>query len=300
MVLPAGSCRPKLGLQGQAPRGETGFAIQWRDDFYLFNAEFSITMQNTNMNLTRPLSKALVMTSALLALLAPRADASYFHANVKEGAEFLIFDVRFPDFMPSGTYFSFWNGGFYPVGGAFYGGIFTRGPGKDGGPENLKHGTPWTYWGDEAYKGDRPRPVYIGKYTGASGAGGEGSAAAVGGAKPFLRHGVWFTMCKRVWEPAEKDAAYRYEGWWIKDQGTGKWHLSAVMRIPAPVTGYKGWSTFVEELAKGADRVIDIRRFYCRHNTEWHSVNTISMDNKFKARITLAENDFRFFTTKIR
>jgi hypothetical protein len=229
----------------------------------------------------------------LIALLVPRAVGSYYHANVKEGAEFFMLDVRFP-FMPSGTYFSFWNGRFFPVGGAFYGGVFTRGPGKSGGPENQKHGTPWTYWGDQAYNGDRPRPVYIGEYTVASGAGGEGSAAAVGGAKPFLRRGVWFTMCKRVWEPAEKSAPYRYEGWWIKDQGTGKWHLSAVMHIPAPVTGYKGWSTFVEELAKGADRVIDIRRFYCRHNMQWNSVDTISMDNKYKARFAVIENGYAF------
>ncbi len=134
----------------------------------------------------RPLSKTLVVAGVLLALLSPDSDGSYYHANVKEGAEFFMFDVRFP-FMPSGTYFSFWNGKFFPVGGAFYGGVFTRGPGKAGGPENQEHGTPWTYWGDDAYGGDRPRPVYIGKYTGASGAGGEGSAAAVGGAKPFLR-----------------------------------------------------------------------------------------------------------------
>jgi hypothetical protein len=255
---------------------------------------FFLSMRNVKKSLMRPLSKILTVASVLLALLVPSANGSYYHANVKEGSEFLMFDVRFPGFMPSGTYFSFWNGGFFPVGGAFYGGIFTRGPGKEGGPQNQKHGTPWTYWGDEAYNGDRPRPVYIGKYTGSSGAGGEGSAAAVGGAKPFLRHSVWFTMCKRVWEPAEKNAPYRYEGWWIKDQGTGKWHLSAVMRIPAPVTGYKGWSTFVEELAKGADRVIDIRRFYCRLNTQWHSVDTISMDNKFKARFKLAENESVF------
>jgi len=239
------------------------------------------------------MSKVLVAACVWIALLVPHADGSYYHANVKEGADFFMFDVRFP-FMPSGTYFSFWNGSFFPVGGAFYGGVFTRGPGKAGGPENQKHGTPWTYWGDEAYKGDRPRPVYVGRYTSAQGAGGEGSAAAVGGAKPFLRRGVWFTMCKRVWEPAEKNAPYRYEGWWIRDQGTGKWHLSAVMRIPAPVTGYKGWSTFVEELAKGADRVIDMRRFYCRLDTKWHSVDTISMDNKFKARFALIENESTF------
>jgi len=250
-------------------------------------------MRNVKKSLMLPLSKTFVVASVFLTLLVSNANGSYYHANVKEGAEFFMFDVRFP-FMPSGTYFSFWNGSFFPVGGAFYGGVFTRGPGKTGGPENQEHGTPWTYWGDEAYNGDRPRPVYTGKYTGAQGAGGEGSAAAVGGAKPFLRRGVWFTMCKRVWEPAEKNAPYRYEGWWIKDQGTGKWHLSAVMRIPAPVTGYKGWSTFVEELAKGADRVIDIRRFYCRLNTEWHSVDTISMDNKFKARFTLIENESTF------
>jgi hypothetical protein len=251
-------------------------------------------MRNSKKSLMRPLLKVFVAASVLLALTAPHADGSYFHANVKEGAEFLVFDVRFPGFMPSGTYFSFWNGGFYPVGGAFYGGIFTRGPGKKGGPENQKHGTPWTYWGDKAYGGDRPRPVYIGKYTDANGAGGEGSAAAVGGAKPFLRRDVWFTMCKRIWKPAEKNAPYRYEGWWIKDQGTGKWHLSAVMRIPAPVTGYKNWSTFVEELAKGADRVIDIRRFYCRLNREWHSVDTVTMENSFKARFTLTDNGSTF------
>ncbi|MBT3470723.1 MAG: hypothetical protein HN467_15515 [Opitutae bacterium] len=239
------------------------------------------------------LPKTLLVTSVLIAQFAHHANGSYFHANVKEGAEFFMFDVRFP-FMPSGTYFSFWNGKFFPVGGAFYGGVFTRGPGKTVGPENLKHGTPWTYWGDNAYNGDRPRPVYIGEYTNANGAGGEGSAAAVGGAKPFLRRGVWFTMCKRVWEPAEKNASYRYEGWWIKDRGTGKWHLSAVMLIPAPVTGYSGWSTFVEELAKGADRVIEMRRFYCRLNREWHSVDTISMDNKYKARFSLIENNSAF------
>ena len=230
---------------------------------------------------------------ALTVLLVPQAGGSYYHANVKEGAEFFMFDVRFP-FMPSGTYFSFWNGKFFPVGGAFYGGVFTRGPGKTGGPENQKHGTPWTYWGDDAYNGDRPRPVYTGKYTRASGAGGEGSAAAVGGEKPFLRRGVWFTMCKRVWKPADENASYRYEGWWIKDQQTGKWHLSAVMRIPAPVTGYSGWSTFVEELAKGADRAIDIRRFYCRLERKWHSVDTITMDNKYNARFSVLEKDSIF------
>ena len=230
---------------------------------------------------------------ALTLLLAPHARGSYYHANVKEGAEFFMFDVRFP-FMPSGTYFSFWNGKFFPVGGAFYGGVFTRGPGKTGGPENQKHGTPWTYWGDDAYNGDRPRPVYTGQYTNSTGAGGEGSAAAVGGEKPFLRRGVWFTMCKRIWKPAEKNASYRYEGWWIKDQQTGKWHLSAVMRIPAPVTGYSGWSTFVEELAKGADRAIDVRRFYCRLNREWHSVDTITMENKYNARFSILDNDSTF------
>jgi hypothetical protein len=250
-------------------------------------------MPNVRGGSARSTLKA-AFASILLTLLFPSADASYYHANVKTGAEFLMFDVRFPGFMPSGTYFSFWNGGFYPMGGAFYGGVFTRGPGKQGGEQNQNHGTPWTYWGDDAYNGDRPRPVYVGPYTSAAGAGGEGSAAAVGGPKPFLRHSVWFTMCKRVWDPAEKNAPYRYEGWWIKDQGTGKWHLSAVMRIPAPVTGYKGWSTFVEELAKGADRVIDMRRFYCRLNSEWHSVDTISMGNKYKARIRLIENDSAF------
>ncbi|MGI9443541.1 MAG: PA14 domain-containing protein [Rubripirellula sp.] len=230
---------------------------------------------------------------ALATCFAPHANGSYYHANVKEGAEVFLFDVRFP-FMPSGTYFSFWNGKFFPVGGAFYGGVFTRGPGKTGGPENQKHGTPWTYWGDDTYNGDRPRPVYTGRYTNAAGAGGEGSAAAVGGEKPFLRRGVWFTMCKRVWKPANNNASHRYEGWWIKDQQTGKWHLSAVMRIPAPVTGYSGWSTFVEELAKGADRAIDIRRFYCRLKQEWHSVDTITMDNKYNARFSVLENDSVF------
>lgn len=236
------------------------------------------------------LLKMFSLVSVLLVSTSRTGNASYYHANVKEGAECFLFDVRFP-FMPSGTYFSFWNGGFYPVGGSFYGGVFSRGPGKHGGEENQRHGTPWTYWGSEAYSGDRPRPVYIGEYTVANAAGGEGSVAAVGGAKPFLRKGVWFTMCKRVWEPAEKNADYRYEGWWIKDNESGVWHLSAVMRIPAPVTGYRGWSTFVEEIAKGADRVIDMRGFYCRLKGEWHSVDTFSMDNKYQARFTLLEND---------
>ena len=91
-------------------------------------------MQNVNIRLMRPLIKAFVMGSLLLSILVPKANGSYYNANVKEGAEFIMFDVRFPGFMPSGTYFSFWNGGFYPVGGAFYGGVFTRGPGiKAGG-----------------------------------------------------------------------------------------------------------------------------------------------------------------------
>ena len=140
-------------------------------------------MHYVNNSLMQPMLKILVVASVFLAILAPQANGSYFNGNVKEGAEFFMLDVRFPNFMPSGTYFSFWNGGFYPVGGAFYGGIFTRGPGKEGGLENQKHGTPWTYWGDKAYGGDRPRPVYIGEYTDARGGGGEGSAAAVGGAK---------------------------------------------------------------------------------------------------------------------
>ena len=236
--------------------------------------------------------KSCLPLVVITALCVPHAAGSYYHANVKEGAECFVFDVRFP-FMPKGTYFSFWNGRFFPVGGSFYGGVFTRGPGKTG-PENQSHGTPWTYWGDESYQGDRPRPIYSGQYTNATGAGGEGSAAAVGGEKPFLRRGVWFTMCKRVWRPADRNAPYSYEGWWIKDQQTGKWHLSAVMRIPAPVTGYTGWSTFVEELAKDADRTIDIRRFYCRLNRQWHSVDTITMENKYQARFSVLENDSVF------
>jgi len=39
---------------------------------------------------------------ALATCLATHAKGSYYHANVKEGAEFFIFAVRFP-FMPSGT-----------------------------------------------------------------------------------------------------------------------------------------------------------------------------------------------------
>ena len=71
----------------------------------------TVPPQNMNKILMRPLSKFFVAASVLLVLLIPRANASYYHANVKEGSEFLMFDVRFPGFMPSGTYFSFWNGG---------------------------------------------------------------------------------------------------------------------------------------------------------------------------------------------
>ena len=60
------------------------------------------------------------------------------------------------------------------------------------------------------------------------------------------------------------------------------------------MTGYTRWSTFVEEIAKNVDRFIDIRRFYCRLNKEWHSVDTISMENKYKARFTLSDNETTF------
>jgi hypothetical protein len=111
-----------------------------------------LSTRNAKKSLMLPLSKTFVVASGLLVLLVPHANGSYYHANVKEGAEFFMFDVRFP-FMPSGTYFSFWNGSFFPVGGAFYGGVFTRGPGKTGGPENQEHGTPWTYWHGHRIKG---------------------------------------------------------------------------------------------------------------------------------------------------
>ena len=238
--------------------------------------------------------RAIAVLASLLAL-GPAADAAYFKGNWEDGSGLLMQDLRWP-FMASGTYFSFWNGSFHPVGGSFYGGVVTRGPGEDiNAPQNKNHGTPWTFWGSPHYKGDTPRAIYVSEWSYPSGAGGECSACSAGGRPPFLRRNAWFTMCRRVWRPLEGADKFRYDGWWVKDVEKNTWHLKGVIRIPAPVTGYKGTSTFVEALAPAhLRRMIDVRRSYCRLNGKWHSVNEMHLSNKYQARFTTIEKNTVF------
>ncbi|NQZ59273.1 MAG: hypothetical protein HRT88_17605, partial [Lentisphaeraceae bacterium] len=234
-----------------------------------------------------------------LLLLGSSLHATWYKFGVKQGADIVSCEVRWPFWSP-GTYFALWNSSPYPQGGYFYGGIAVSGKGEHATPQETENGyrhQVWSFWPSPAYKGDRTRVAALGNpFTGGT-MSGEGTEAGIhSGMLKFLKTKKWFKMVIRTWQDPNKPKEKGYMGWWMQDVAAGKWHFVGVVSIPTQVTGLKGCAGFVEKIGLDGKRSFDRRLAYQRFEGKWESLTQISQDPKSPSTWHIIDNGttFRF------
>jgi len=232
------------------------------DDVLYSEAHEMIRLANAKRWLARTLPAAIGM---VLLCRAFEADATGWKPNVREGADIVMKDHRWP-FWDAGTYYCLWYMSFVPSHprlGSFYGGVNTRGPGKPPGMF-------MSYWGEV-------RPVHEGECFYPHGYGAEGASGGAHGDAVFLRPGAWYRFVMRIFPPTRDRDKQTYVGWWVKDIEKNEWHTHSIVSLPAPATGFKGNSGFVEALAPHhVHRAFERRLGYCRVNGKWHKADTVT------------------------
>jgi len=145
---------------------------------------------------------ALALLGAIgiaLSLPVSHADATGFSPNVREGADIVMKELRWPAW-DRGTYYCFWYINFFPNKYCtFYGGVATSGAGKPPGMF-------MSYWGGITN-------IHEGPYFYRHGYGAEGAKGGANGKALFMRPGAWYRMVMRVFPPIQGGDKETYVGW---------------------------------------------------------------------------------------
>jgi len=225
-------------------------------------------------------SVLLILAAICLAMMpaVPDAGATGFAPNVRPGSDIVMHDMRWPAW-DKGTYYCFWYMRFVPkevYGGAFYGGVATK------GPESMP-GMFMSHWG-------RPTNIHEGEYFYAHGYGAEGASGGAHGKAVFLRIGAWYRFVMRMYPPTKDADKKTCVGWWVKDVEKNRWYTHSIVSLPGHLTGFQGNSGFVEALApESIHRAFERRFDYCRLNGKWYSSNKVS--TSASSQFKLIEND---------
>ncbi|MFT5130235.1 MAG: hypothetical protein ACI8W8_003864 [Rhodothermales bacterium] len=218
----------------------------------------------------------VLLASICLVLLADRAQASGWYAEtVPKGAEIYSVDLKWKQWPPA-TYFAFWNGGLYPKGGVYYGGLIS-GPAKD--ELDYHGGLIWSFWNHRDYQGKIARAIHTHPTMYAHQYGGEGMCGGIAGDRlPWMHKDRWYRMLLRVWRPVDEAEDHSYIGWWCKDLQTSEWRLLGVFELPCQATGLSGNVGFIEMLGETQERrFLDRRNGYHRLKGEWGHSNSMKV-----------------------